>query len=119
VNTLNLSQQLVQTFTATIDRPIGSHHPEWGFEYKLNYGYIACMPAPDGEDQDVYVVGVEEPLQSFTGVCIAVILRVDDVEGKLVLAPVNVPFSREQIAEAVAFQERFFMSQVILPGDTI
>jgi inorganic pyrophosphatase len=75
--------------------------------------------APDGEEQDVYVMGVEEPLQSFTGVCIAVIFRADDVEGKLVLAPVNMPFSREQIAEAVAFQEQFFRTQVILPGDVI
>lgn len=61
------------------------------------------MPAPDDEDQDVYVMGVDEPLQSFTGVCIAVIVRADDVEDKLVLAPAGMTFSREQISDAVAF----------------
>lgn len=106
-------------FTATIDRPLRSRHPEWGFEYKLNYGYIANMPAPDGKDQDVYVLGVAQPLESFTGVCIAVILRDDDVEGKLVLALADMTFTREQIAEAVAFQEQFFKSRVILPGDQV
>ena len=90
----------------------------WGFEYGLNDGYIKGLPGPDGEDQDVYIMGVEEPLETFTGVCIAVILRANDVEGKLVLAPAGLAFDREQIAEAVAFQEQFFECHILLPGDS-
>lgn len=31
---------LSQILTATIDRPLGSKHPKWGFVYEVNYGYI-------------------------------------------------------------------------------
>lgn len=117
MDTNELEPYLGQAFTARIDRPLGSLHPVWGFEYRLNYGYIVDMPAPDGEDQDVYVMGVDELLHNFTGVCIAVVLRDDDVEDKLVLAPAGMTFNRKQIAEAVAFQEQFFKSRVILIGD--
>ena len=112
-----LTNYLDQVFLATVDRPLGSLHPDWGFEYLLNYGYVAGMPARDGEDQDAYVMGVDEPLATFTGVCIAVILRANDAEGKLVLAPPGTTYSREQIAKAVAFQERFFESRIILSGE--
>ena len=117
MDAIDLSHCLGKTFTATIDRPVGSRHPDWEFEYQLNYGYIPGMAAPDGEEQDVYVMGIAEPVEFFTGVCIAIILRANDVEGKLVLAPDELLFSREQIAEEVAFQEQFFDSRIILPED--
>ncbi len=113
------TQYLGKIISVIIDRPLGSRHPVWGFEYLLNYGYIAGIPAPDGEDQDVYVMGIGEPIETFTGECVAVIIRADDVESKLVLAPVGMRFSREQIADAVRFQEQFFKSRIILPGDQI
>lgn len=119
MDVINLSQFLGKKFTATIDRPIGSRHPEWGFEYQLNYGYIPGIAAPDGEDQDVYVMGVDKPILSFTGVCVAVIMRTDDMEGKLVLAADGSAFSSKQIIEAVAFQEQFFDSRVILTGEMV
>jgi inorganic pyrophosphatase len=119
MDVINLSQFLGKKFTATIDRPIGSRHPEWGFEYQLNYGYIPGIAAPDGEDQDVYVMGLDKSILSFTGVCVAVIMRTDDVEGKLVLAADGSAFSRKQIIEAVAFQEQFFDSRVILTGEMV
>lgn len=97
-----------------IDRPIGSKHPDFDLLYELNYGYVEGLIAADGEEQDVYVMGVTEPLTRFDGRCIAVIIRADDVEGKLVLAPDGMSFSAEEIAEAVRFQERFFDSQVIM-----
>ena len=117
MDVINLTQYLGKELTATIDRPLGSRHPKWGFEYRLNYGYIPGMAAPDGEEQDVYVMGVDKAILSFTGVCVAVIMRTDDVEGKLVLAVDGNAFSRKQIIEAVAFQEQFFDSRVMLPGD--
>ncbi|MBI1923239.1 hypothetical protein HYR99_03205 [Candidatus Poribacteria bacterium] len=60
-----------------IDRPLGSRHPKWGFIYPVNYGFLPNVPAPDGEELDVYVLGVFEPLEAFTGKCIAVIHRLE------------------------------------------
>jgi len=41
---------------------------------------LAGEPAPDGEDLDAYVLGVDRPLDIFRGLVIAVIHREDDVE---------------------------------------
>jgi inorganic pyrophosphatase len=64
--------------------------------------------APDGEEQDAYILGVESPVTCFTGRVIAIIHRNDDVETKWVVAPLGMGFSREQIASATHFQEQYF-----------
>lgn len=102
-----------QTVKVTIDRPLGSFHPNHpDIYYPVNYGYVEGIIAPDGEEQDVYVLGVDEPLKEFIGRVIAIIHRFDDVEEKWVAAPENVTFTKEEIMEQVRFQERFFKSEV-------
>ena len=96
-----------------IDRPLGSRHPQHGFFYMLNYGYVPGVIAPDGEEQDVYVLGVFEPLEQFKGRCIAVIHRLDEDDDKLVLVPDGVQYTDEQILALTEFQERFFKAVVI------
>lgn len=101
-----------KTVDVTIDRPLGSKHPEAGFIYPVNYGFIPNVPAPDGEDIDAYILGVFESLETFTGRCIAVIQRSDDDDDKLVVAPDGKDYSDEQIIALTEFQERFFKSFV-------
>lgn len=102
-----------QTVKVTIDRPIGSFHPEHpDMYYPVNYGYVEDIIAPDGEEQDVYILGVDKPLKEFTGRIIAVIHRLDDVEDKWVAAPENKNFTKEEIIEQVNFQERFFKTEI-------
>lgn len=96
-----------------IDRPLGSHHPQHGFFYPVNYGCLPGVPAPDGDDLDAYVLGVVQPLERFEGVCIAVIHRLDDADDKLVVVPPGVEMSDEQIREQTEFQEQFFTSEII------
>ena len=44
-----------------IDRPLGSSHPDYPEHiYPINYGYVEGIIAPDGEEQDVYVLGVDK-----------------------------------------------------------
>ena len=101
--------------TVTVDRPLGSFHPEYpDMYYPVNYGYVKGIIAPDGNEQDVYILGVDKPVENFTGRVIAVIRRSDDVEEKWVTCPDGMSFSREEIAEMVRFQERFFDSEVIV-----
>ncbi|MBQ8172002.1 MAG: inorganic pyrophosphatase [Oscillospiraceae bacterium] len=100
--------------TVTVDRPLGSYHPEHpDMYYPVNYGYIKGIMAPDGEEQDAYILGVCEPVKEFTGCVIAVIRRFDDVEEKWVVAPEGVLFTKEEIAEQVRFQEQYFQSEII------
>lgn len=97
-----------------IDRPLGSLHPEHGFVYEVNYGYVPDTPAPDGEPLDVYVLGPDVPLKEFSGMCIAVIEREDDLESKLVIALEGQIFSQSEIKSLTSFQERYFKTSVVM-----
>ena len=100
--------------TVTVDRPLGSYHPEHpDIYYPVNYGYIEGVIAPDGEEQDAYILGVDMPVEEFTGRVIAVIHRFDDVEEKWVVAPEGASFTKEEIAEQVRFQEKYFQTEII------
>lgn len=99
--------------TVTVDRPLGSYHPEHReMYYPVNYGYIKGITAPDGEEQDAYILGVNKPVSEFTGKVIAVVHRYNDVEEKWVVAPEGKIFSAEEIKNQIAFQEQYFQSEV-------
>lgn len=99
--------------TVTMDRPLGSRHPRNpGMIYPVNYGYIEGTMAPDGAEQDAYVLGMNVPLQSFTGELVAVIHRNDDVEEKWIVVPQGMEFSPEEIMAAVHFQEQYFDASI-------
>jgi inorganic pyrophosphatase len=99
--------------TIVIDRPMGSRHPKWDFIYPINYGYIPGVPAPDGEELDAYLLGVFESVEEFSGICIAIIHRLNDADDKLVIVPDGVAYSDDQIRALTEFQERFFQSEII------
>ena len=70
-----------------VDRPLGSYHPKHkDIFYPINYGYIEGIIAPDGEEQDAYILGVD--------------------------VPENMSFTKEEIMEQVRFQEKYFRSEV-------
>lgn len=101
--------------TVTVDRPLGSYHPAHpDIYYSVNYGYIKGTMAPDGEEEDVYILGVNEPVAEFTGKVIAVIHRENDIEDKWVVAPDGVAFTTDEIREATYFQEKYFKSKISL-----
>lgn len=101
--------------TVMIDRPLGTYHPgHKDIYYTLNYGYVPNVFAPDGEEQDAYVLGIDTPLKEFTGKVIAIIHRKNDVETKWVVAPDNSFYTKEEIAKAVNFQEKYFDIEIEL-----
>ena len=98
-----------------IDRPLGTSHPKHkDIFYSVNYGYIEGIIAPDGEEQDAYVLGVNEPVIEFTGKIIAIIKRLDDVEEKWVVAPENITFTKDEIMKQVEFQEKYFKTEICM-----
>ena len=104
---------LGQSVQVEIDRPLGSQHPDFGFIYPLNYGYLPGVAAPDGDELDAYILGVFEPLERFSGRCIAVIHRLDDDDDKLLVTPEGKNYTDDQIRALTEFQERFFNSVII------
>ena len=98
-----------------VDRPLGSVHPKHNdLIYNLNYGYIPKVFAPDGEEQDAYILGVNEPVTEFVGKVIAIIHRLNDIEDKWVVAPEGKSFTKEEITNSVAFQEKFFDIEIVM-----
>lgn len=112
----NTSNYLGQTVSVVMDRPLGSKHPKHGFIYPVNYGYIPNTISGDGEELDVYVLGVQEPINKFTGKCIAIIHRTDDNDDKLIVVPEGIDLSNEEIEKEVAFQEKWFHHIIIRKG---
>ena len=97
----------------TVDRPLGSYHPKHkDLYYPVNYGYVEGIMAPDGEEQDVYILGVDYPVKEFTGKVIAIIHIYDDVEEKWVVAPEDITFTKDEIMEQVNFQEQYFKMEI-------
>lgn len=97
-----------------IDRPLHSKHPKYGFVYETNYGFVPGTKAPDGDEIDAYVLGLDEPVETFRGKCIAIIHRLNDVDDKLVVIPNSMEnMSDEDIRKATHFQEQFFESEII------
>lgn len=102
-----------QTVKVIVDRPLGSYHPQHkDIYYPINYGYVEGILAPDGEEQDAYILGVDVAIKEFTGNIIAVIHRNDDIEEKWVVAPEGVLYTKEEILESVKFQEQYFQSEI-------
>ena len=77
----------------------------------VNYGLIPGIPGGDGEEQDVYILGVDHPVSEFTGRIVAIVHRENDAQDKLVAAPGAVCYSREEIERAVYFQEKYFQTR--------
>lgn len=94
-----------------VDRPIGYRHGNT--VYPINYGYIPGLMAGDGEEQDAYILGTDTPLTSFDGQVVGAVLRKNDCEDKLIVAPVGMRFHQGQISEAVRFQEQYFDTVIL------
>ena len=106
---------LGKTVTIGIDRPIGFVHEKKDgtkLTYPINYGYIPEVLGGDDEELDVYLLGVDAPVEGYTCRIIGIVHRKNDVEDKLVGAPEGVSFTAAEMTEAVHFQEQYYDSYV-------
>ncbi len=100
---MKLEEYLNKTVNVKIDRPLGSKHPQYGFIYPVNYGFIPNIISGDGEELDCYILGVSEPL---------IVHRINDDDDKLIVVPENMSFDIEEIEEQIQFQEQFFEHEI-------
>lgn len=113
LRTARVQAYLGKTVTISIDRPLGTAHPKRAeLIYPINYGFLPGVPGGDGEALDVYLLGVDVPVRTYTAQIVGIVHRRNDVEDKLVAAPVGMHVSAEAIADAIRFQEQFFDSTI-------
>ena len=106
-------ENLGRTVTVTVDRPYGSLHPHYpDTEYPCNYGYVEDVLAADGEFQDAYIIGVYEPVDSFTGVVTAIIYRRNDSESKWVVTK-TADCDRREVIDTVGEVEQYFDTRIL------
>ena len=75
-----------------IDRALNTKHPKHDFVYEVNYGYVPNTESGDGEELDVYVLGIDKQLEEFEGKCIAVIHRINDDDDKLIMSTEGIDY---------------------------
>lgn len=109
-----VSSYLGKTVRIKIDRPIGYVHKKPGktLVYPINYGYIPGVLGGDGEEFDVYLLGVDEPVEEFEGRIIGIVYRQNDVEDKLIMAPAGAAFDKKTIEKQIDFQEKYYITSV-------
>ena len=97
-----------------IDRPIGYVHKkgDYSLTYPINYGFIPHVLGGDGEELDVYLLGVNEPVTKYECEIIAIAHRHNDIEDKLVGAPVCMKLTKEEIQKAIHFQEQYYDTEI-------
>lgn len=110
---------LNKIITVKIDRPLGSKHPKHNYIYPLNYGFVPNTISGDNEEIDCYVLGIHDPIDTFTGKCIAIIHRLNDDDDKLIITSEDKNFTDSEIRVLTDFQEKFFKSEIIRPSDYI
>ena len=110
----DLTPFLGQRVRVVVDRPLGSVHPRHpDLTYPVNYGELPGTLSGDGKPIDAYLLGWDEPLTGAEGEVIAVLLRADDTEDKLVVKRDGTDWTEADIWEAVQFQERFFRTRLV------
>ena len=109
-----MSREYLNTIVKVkMDRPLGCKHPNHGFVYPVNYGFIPNTVSGDGEELDAYVLGEHKPLDEFEGRVIAIIHRVNDNDDKLVVMKDGRNYTDEQIRALTEFQEQYFESIIL------
>ena len=110
LRTALIEKYLGKTVRIEIDRPIGYIHKKekYTLVYPINYGYIPGVFGGDGEELDVYLLGVSEPVKEYTCKIIGAVIRKNDVEDKLIAAPDGINFTADEAYEMIKFQEQWY-----------
>jgi len=116
LRTALVKSYLGKNVTVEIDRPIGTPHPKHPeIIYPINYGYIPNVFGGDGEELDVYILGIDERIgegERTAVKIIGIVYRKNDVEDKLVACPEGLKYTAEEIERIISFQEQFYDSHV-------
>lgn len=114
IRTALVDKYLGKTVRIEIDRPLGYVHQKENYTliYPLNYGYIPGVYGGDGEELDVYLLGVNEPVTEYTCKIIGAAYRRNDCEDKLIAVPEGMSFTADEAYKMIEFQEKWYDAEV-------
>lgn len=114
-----IKSYLGKTVRIIMDRPMGYVHKKekYTLVYPINYGFIPGAIGGDGEELDVYLLGEMKAVNEADARIIGVIHRIDDDEDKLVAAADGKVYTKEDIENAVHFQEKYYEHYIELADD--
>lgn len=106
--------------TMKVVYPIGSiSKSDPSMIYPVNFGYACGVSSANAERQEVYLLGVDIPVEEYTGVLIAKVHRNNDAGTLWIIAPENIRYNRQQIEEMIYFQEKYYDYEVEILNDEI
>ena len=114
IRTALVEKYLGKTVRIEIDRPVGYVHKKekYTLVYPVNYGYIPGVYGGDGEELDVYLLGVDVPMDEYYCKIIGAVIRKNDVEDKLIAAPVGMNFKADKAYKLIKFQEQWYDTEI-------
>lgn len=116
----------VETVTVKIDHPMGSADDDNpSIVYPINCGYVER----DYENENIgelevykqraYVLGVDVPIDEFTGILTAIVRRRDDNSSVWIVVPENIHYTSQQLEEMIYFNEQYYDSYIEVIDDEI
>lgn len=109
-----LENMLGEDVKVYIDRQLGTkHHSYSDTIYEVNYGYIKEIEAADGEYQDAYVLGENQPIKECLGKVYAIVERENDDEDKIIVKNDDKEYSKEELINIINFQEKYFKYKIV------
>ncbi len=107
-------QWLGKTVHIHVDHEYGSFHPHIAdMTYPVNAGYVEEIFQQTGEFQDAYIVGVQEPLETFTGVVSGIIYHQEDSSAYFIVSRVGAKIDHDEVIQAVGFEQQFYRTRIV------
>lgn len=107
-------ENLGKVINVIVEHTIGEPHSLYpDIQYLCNYGYVEEVLKNEGEFQNAYIYGVDEPINSFEGIVIAIIYRKGFDDAQWVVSKVGQTIKHDEIKKLVGFQEQFYETQFI------
>ena len=108
----SLLELLGKRIHVEVDRPVGYRHGD--IVYPVNYGWVPGLMGGDGEEQDAYILGVNEPIKIYNDEIIAILHRLNDVEDKWIVLDESDNYIKDEIEKIIDFKEKYFEHELFL-----
>lgn len=105
-------EQLGNSVSVIIDHPIGTIPLDTPEEYACNVGCVKDNSDENAEPQVTYVIGPEEPVESFEGIVIGIVYRSDSIYSRWIVSETD-HYDRSQVINLIGAQEQYHDTYIL------
>ena len=111
-------KMLGKTVTVIVDRPYGSLDLRSEGQLTVNCGYLEeKITMEDCEVREACIVGVKMPVETFTGVVIAMIYHEEDSHVHLVVARKGAVVDHDEVIQEIGMVEQYYHSRIVFADE--